>query len=127
MTNIHDDLLPGDEDAILGDLQQAELTAANAELTSDGKSLNVEKIQAAIKALTESSTGVGDVLSSLGNLGGSFATGGLLNRSASVMPILPTDDGDEAVMPRDNWRWYANMQPVMYRPKASAIITNVSV
>jgi len=126
VTDIHDDLLPGDEDAILGDLQRDELNAAGVSLTSDGKSLTAEKMAHAMKVLMKSQTGIADVLR---NMDGGF-TGGLLNRIATnndPMPIFPDtfDSGPEAVMPRDRFRWFHNTYPVV-SPKMSTIITNVS-
>lgn len=104
MTDINDDLLPGDEDAILADLAKNDRTAIAAEAIKNQLAalLKQEDFMAKVKGLD-------------------FASGGIFNRD-TTMPFMPMDD--EAVVPKDRFATiHYGMQVV--KPKHTAIITNV--
>lgn len=104
MTDINDDLLPGDEDAILADLAKNDRTAIAA-----------EAIRNQLAAFLKNE----DFMSSLKGL--DFASGGIFNRDTK-MPLIPMSD--EAVVPKDRIASYGyGMQLVS--PKHTTIITNV--
>lgn len=104
MTDINDDLLPGDEDAILDDLAKNDRTAIAA-----------EAIKKQLAAFLKNE----DFMSTLKGL--DFASGGIFNRD-TTMPFIPMTD--ETVVPKDRIAAYGYGLKLV-NPKHSTIITNV--
>ncbi|HIV77248.1 MAG TPA: hypothetical protein H9899_06970 [Candidatus Sphingomonas excrementigallinarum] len=106
MTDINDDLLPGDEDAILDDLAKNDRTAIAAEAIKKQLAhfLQQEDFMARVKGLD-------------------FASGGIFNRD-TTMPFIPMDR-DEAVVPLDHKISAYGYGMQVVHPKHSTIITNV--